>query len=210
MSANYNNAAWFYDSLSRLVYGKALINAQVYLLRYIPASSNILIVGGGTGRILEEITKIQSSGLDIAYVEVAPKMITASKKRNSGGNHVTFINEAIENVSFAADFDVVISSFLFDSFTEQTLQLVFNRIHALLKPGGLWLYCDFQQTGKWWQKVFLKSMFWFFKITCDIEAARLPDIEQYFEVLDYKTIAARTFFSDFISSKVYQKRRDMI
>ena len=127
----------FYDSLSHLIYGKALINAQVYPLQYIPANSNILIVGGGTGRVLAEIAKIQPSGLNITYVEVAPKMIAASKKRNSGGNHVIFINEAMENASFTADFDVVITPFLFDSFTEQTLLLVFNRIHALLKPGGL-------------------------------------------------------------------------
>ncbi len=52
MAANYNNSAWFYDSLAGLVYGKALVKAQVYLLQYIPADSNILIVGGGTGWIL--------------------------------------------------------------------------------------------------------------------------------------------------------------
>ncbi|HEY2583916.1 MAG TPA: methyltransferase domain-containing protein, partial [Mucilaginibacter sp.] len=99
MAANYNNSAWFYDKLSGMVYGRALINAQVYLLQYIPEGAHVLIVGGGTGWILEEITKIHPSGLQITYVEIAADMIALSKKRNTGNNKVVFINEAIENVS---------------------------------------------------------------------------------------------------------------
>jgi ubiquinone/menaquinone biosynthesis C-methylase UbiE len=99
MAANFNNSAWFYDNLSRLVYGKALINAQVYLLQYIPTDSKILIVGGGTGWVLEELTKIHPSGLSITYVEVSANMMALSNKRNIGHNWVVFINDAIENTS---------------------------------------------------------------------------------------------------------------
>jgi hypothetical protein len=97
----------------------------------------------------------------------------------------------------------VITPFLFDNFTEQTAQQVFDHIHPLLKPGGLWLNCNFQSTGKWWQRVFLRSMFLFFKIVCNIEASRLPDIEKHFKLNDYKTIAGQTFFGHFIISKVW-------
>src|SRR5271170_2803408 len=128
MAANFNNSAWFYDKFSGLVYGRALINAQVYLLQYIPANANILIVGGGTGWILEEITKIHPSGLNITYVEIAEKMMTPSRKRNVGGNKVTFLNEPIEDVKDELIYDTVITPFLFDNFTEQTLQNVFSSI----------------------------------------------------------------------------------
>jgi ubiquinone/menaquinone biosynthesis C-methylase UbiE len=205
MSANFSNSAWFYDRLSRLVYGEALINAQVYLLKYIPTDSKILIVGGGTGWILEEITKIHPSGLDILYVEVAPKMIALSKKRNTGDNNVDFINDAVENVALPSNFDVVITPFLFDNFTEQTTSKVFKHIHSLLKPGGLWLNCDFQLSGRWWQKILLKSMFLFFRIVCHIEASQLPDIEKHFAAYNYKCVEQQTFFGDFIISKVYKK-----
>jgi len=205
MSANFNNSAWFYDRLSRLVYGKALISAQVYLLQYVLPNSNILIVGGGTGWILEELSKIHPSGLNITYAEVAPKMIALSKKRNIGNNHVVFINDAIENVALRPNFDVVITPFLLDNFTEQTTSKVFNHIHSLLKPGGLWLNCDFQLSGKWWQEVLLKLMFLFFRIVCHIEASQLPDIEKHFAAYNHKCVEQRTFFGDFIISKVYMK-----
>ena len=205
MSANYNNSAWFYDGLARLVYGRALINAQVYLLHQIPAYSNVLIVGGGTGWILEELTRIHPKGLSITYVEVAPAMMALSKKRNTGDNKVTFINDAIENVALTADFDVVVTPFLFDNFVEENLHKVFNSINILLKKDGLWLNCDFQLTGKWWQWVMLKSMFIFFRLICNIEASKLPRIRECFEREGFTAIAQRNFFGDFIGAGVYKK-----
>lgn len=206
MSANYNNSAWFYDGLARLVYGKALVNAQVYLLQHVPVNSNVLIVGGGTGWILDELARIRPTGLSITYVEIAPAMIALSQKRNIGGNEVIFINDAIENVTSLPDFDVVVTPFLFDNFTEQTLDKVFNSIAALLKQDGLWLNASFQLTGKWWQWVLLKSMFVFFRVVCGIEASRLPGINKCFEKRKYIIKAEKTFFRGFIKSTVMKSR----
>jgi ubiquinone/menaquinone biosynthesis C-methylase UbiE len=205
MAANFNNSAWFYDRLASLVYGKALVNAQLYLLQYIKPGSNILIVGGGTGWILEELTKLHPFGLHITYVEVSANMMALSRKRDTGKNEVAYINDAIENVSLSPDFDVVITPFLFDNFTEQTLSIVFAHIHKSLKPGGLWLNADFQLTGKWWQGFLLKSMFLFFKIVCGIEASKLPKITDYFTANSYAVVDEKTFFNEFIVARVYGK-----
>lgn len=205
MAANYNNSAWFYDRLSRLVYGKALVNSQVYLLNFVPADSRILIAGGGTGWILDELTKIHPAGLQITYVEISANMLALSQKRTTGQNEVIFINNAVENVKFTAGFDVVITPFLFDNFVNETVDSVFNHLHNLLKPDGLWLNADFQLTGRWWQNVLLKSMFVFFRLLCGIEASRLPAIEQRFNAAGYNVIEDKTFFGDFIVARVYRK-----
>jgi len=205
MASNYDNSAWFYDSLSKLFYGKSLINAQVYLLSFIKPNSSILIAGGGTGWILEEIAKIHPSGLKITYVEISANMMALSKKRAVGDNDVIFINSPVEEVSFAEKFDIIITPFLFDNFTGDTLQKVFDHLHPLLKTDGLWLNTDFQLTGKWWQNVMLKTMFVFFKIVCGIETSVLPDINKQFEQHEYEAIAQKTFYGDFVSSVVYQQ-----
>jgi ubiquinone/menaquinone biosynthesis C-methylase UbiE len=206
MAANYDNAAWFYDSLSHLVFGKALVNAQVYLLQFIPENATILIVGGGTGWILDEITKKHPSGLQITYVEVSPKMMTLSKKRNFADNQVVFVNGAIEDVQHLPDFDVVITPFLFDNFKVETFKRVFAHINSYLNAGGIWLNCDFHLNGKWWQKLLLKSMFLFFRIVCNIEGFKLPDIGQEFIIKGYKAVASQSFFGEFIIAKAYKMR----
>ena len=205
MAANFNNAAWFYDRLSRLIYGNALVNAQVWLLKYVPANAHVLIAGGGTGWILEELANIHQTGLIITYVEVAPAMIARSKKRDVGVNQVIFINDAIEHVKFTSPFHVVITPFLFDNFKETNLEKVFGSIDKALKPGGIWLNVNFQLTGKWWQQVLLKSMFLFFRLLCNIEASELPDIENQFQSNGYVKSGNKTFYGNFISSSVYKK-----
>ena len=70
MPANYNKIAPVYDMLSRLVFGKAIVNAQRRLLPGLPRGEyRLLIVGGGTGWILDELGKQKPQGITIDYVE---------------------------------------------------------------------------------------------------------------------------------------------
>ncbi|WP_439694656.1 class I SAM-dependent methyltransferase [Mucilaginibacter sp. AW1-7] len=206
MAASFNNSARFYDLLSRLVYGKAIINTQVFLINHIQPNDNILIVGGGTGWILDKISRLHPTGLKITYVEAAERMMALSQKRNTSDNEIVFINDVIEGVNLPAGFDVAITPFLFDNFTDATLTTVFNKIHSLLTPGALWLNCDFQLTGKWWQGLLLKSMFLFFRLIDGIEASKLPKIEACFNRNNYSPKNERTFFGDFIVARVYRKQ----
>ena len=206
MASNYDNSALFYDQLSRVVYGKALVAAQVYLLRMVPPNSTVLIVGGGTGWILEELSAIHYSGLSITYVEISSRMTALAKKRIAGINKVEFIIDAIENTLADKKYDVVITPFLFDNFTEETLQKTFAHIHGQLKPNGLWLCTDFQVTGALWQKVLLKSMYLFFKLLCGIETLTMPDISKQFANQGYKATAVKTFYGQFIISSRYEQQ----
>jgi len=205
MPANYNNSSWFYDRLSQLVFGKAPIRAQSCLLSIISSGNKILIVGGGSGEILEEIAKFHPAGLAITYVEIASKMIAKARKRIIGNNEITFINDDIEDIVFPDTFDVVITPFLLDNFTMVNLQRIFLKINNCLRPEGLWLNTDFQLTGKLWQKIMAGFMLLFFRIVCSIEAKKLPDIQHCFYRNGYRLIKKETFFGDFIFSSIYQK-----
>ncbi len=206
MGGGYSNVAPFYDKLSQLIYGKALIRSQVYLLPFIPANAHVLIVGGGTGWILEEISKIHPQGLTITYVEVAGKMLNLSCERDIAKNNVTFINNTVEDVKDLSAVDVIITSFLFDNFLPATVTRVFEHLHQLLKPGGIWLNTDFQLTGKWWQNMLLKSMLLFFRMLCGIESKQLPDMTMHFNHYNYTILSQKTFFGEFIKATAYQKK----
>ncbi|MFD0748620.1 class I SAM-dependent methyltransferase [Mucilaginibacter calamicampi] len=205
MANNYDNAAPFYDKLSRLVFGRALVNAQVYLLQFVPPATNILIAGGGTGWILDELTRLHPTGLHITYVELSPKMMALSQQKDTGANKVTYINSAIEDVFLDANFDVVITPFLFDNFSEQTAQKVFDHLNSALKPNGLWLYADFEPKDRLWQKTLLKTMHLFFKLLCSIEASRLPEVKNLFSKRHYTPVHSKAFFHDFIRAIAYKR-----
>lgn len=207
MKGNYDNVAPYYNMLSRLIYGDAILQAERFLVNAISANSFILIVGGGTGQILEEISKKYESGLQITYVDISAKMIELSKKRVIGNNRVNFINQAIADVAFNHRFDVVITSFFFDNFSACTAKLIFDKIHTLLKPEALWLFSDFQLSEKnsLWQKLLLNSMYFFFRFLCGIEASHLPDTDFLFQKYKYQCIFKQTFYKKFIYSSIYLK-----
>ncbi|MVN22936.1 class I SAM-dependent methyltransferase [Mucilaginibacter arboris] len=211
MPNNYDAAAWFYDSLAELVFGKALVNAQRFLVKHIKPKTNILIVGGGTGWILEEIANLQPSTLKITYVEISVKMLALSKKRNCGLNEVNFVNQGIEDYKITQKFDVILTPFLFDNFSEKRIQNVFDQLHPSLKIGGLWLICDFQVEDNYksiWQKIVLQTMYWFFGWLCEVETNQLIKMNSYFKDKDYILLEEKTFYRGFIISKVYQQSND--
>ena len=173
MRNNYDNIASSYDLLSRLVFFRSQVKAQIEQLKYIPEGSNVLIAGGGTGWILEEIAKIHPSGLSITYVEISAKMLEISQKRNTKANTITYIRSSIEdfkpahnrestfdssasrNSNFKSDvnisdtpnkdapYDIIITAFLFDNFLPEKVNSVFTQLNSYLKNGGSWLFCDF-------------------------------------------------------------------
>lgn len=208
MPNNYDAAAWFYDGLAQLVYGKSLINAHLFLLKYIPPQSKILIVGGGTGWILEEISRVHPASLKIVYVEISSKMTALSKKRNCGKNEVTFINLGIEDYPIEENFDLILTPFLFDNFSKERVENVFQQLDKHLKKEGLWLLCDFQvqdNKNSIWQKVLLQTMYWFFGWLCGVETDKLVKMDTYFDEKDYGLKVQQTFYRGFVISQVYQK-----
>lgn len=209
MTNNYDHIANYYDRLSRMVFFRSQVNAQIDQLKYIPKNSRVLIVGGGTGWILEELAKVQSAGLYIVYVEISANMIALSKGRNPGANRIDFINQGIEDFSSSMSFDVILTPFLFDNFSAQRAGTVFNQLDLLLKGNGHWLFVDFslnEQKGRWWKSAFLKVMYVFFKRIGIVEASKLISMDSYFKNAGYQEIAGKSYYRGFIQSFVYRKR----
>ena len=207
MTNDYNSIAGIYDVLSKLIFQKSIINAQKFLLQYIPANSNILIVGGGTGWILEAIADLRSKNIQITYVEKSARMISLSKRRHYKKNTVDFVNEAIEDFTTEKIFNVIFTAFVFDNFKADKTAIVFNRLNQSLKQNGLWLYADFinDNHGKLWKKILLKIMYVFFKLTCNIETQQLINMDNYFAE-SYTKTSKNFFYSNFIQSKIYLKK----
>jgi len=208
MPNNYDAAAWFYDRLAQLVFGSALVKAQRFLVRHIPAQASVLVVGGGTGWILEEIARVNPSSLKITYVEISAKMIALSQKKNHQQNEVYFVHQPIEEYEIGQQYDIVLTPFLFDNFSEKRIQSVFEQLHQSLKPGGLWLLCDFQvqdNSKSIWQKFLLQTMYLFFGWLCQVETNKLIKMDSFFISKNDVLRDEKTFYSGFIVSQVYRK-----
>ncbi|WGQ11640.1 class I SAM-dependent methyltransferase [Pedobacter gandavensis] len=218
MKNNYDKIARYYDRLSRLVFFKSQVNAQIDQLHYLPEKGRVLIVGGGTGWILEAIAKVVPEGLHLVYVEISAKMMALSKERAVAGNTVDFVNLGIEDFYTDQPFDVICTPFLFDNFSEESAVMVFHHLDSMLRKGGLWFHTDFDlvvnkggnddrkpDVGDWWKTVFLALMYRFFKLIAQVEASKLINMRPYFEAADYQVLEQKHYYRKFIQSLVLEK-----
>ena len=208
MKNNYDPIANYYDVLSRIVYFRSQLRAQIAQLSFIPADSNILILGGGTGWILDEIARVHPTGLRITYVEISERMLNLSQKRNTEANAVAYVHCAAEDFESEVLYDVVMTAFFFDNFPAAKVAMLFKRIDQLLRKDGLWLFTDFyytEKTGKLWQAMLLKAMYLFFRIISNVEARALINVESSFERAKYLSVQSACYYRGFIKSVVYRK-----
>ena len=132
-------------------------------------------------------------------------MVALAKKRNTGANKVTFIALPIQQVVIDDVYDIVLTPFFFDNFTNEDAQEIFSSIDRSMNRGGVWLYCDFNKTTVFWQKTVLKIMYFFFRISCGIKTDKLPDMGSCFAKHGYQLKNQKTFLNGFINAAVYTR-----
>lgn len=169
---NYDRIAWCYDWLKQLIFGDRLDQASQYFLSDLRPGSSLLILGGGTGKILEYIPQ----GVEIHYLEKSGKMIQRTQKRVD--RKINFIQADFLTHETEQKYDYILCPFFLDTFNQETLELVVNRIKKLLKRNGVLLVSDF--TGK--QPSLVPLMYMFFRLTTRIQANSLPQIHR--EILE--------------------------
>ncbi len=197
----FDTISALYDPLVKLFFGKAHIKSQKVFLNEMPNASNVLILGGGAGDILIELLKVKPS-CKIFYIEASEKMISLAKKKTGSVTNIHFIHGTEDNIPNQI-FDLVITNFYLDLFAADTLQSVVNKIQKSLQPNSHWIITEFVDDGKWWQRVMLKMMYLFFKITCKIEANHLPVWDVALRYAGFKKEKETSFFYGFIKSELY-------
>ncbi len=213
-AVSFNRVAPFYDLLARLVFGKAITKAQTCFLDQIPTAASVLIIGGGTGWVLEEVLRRKQANR-VDYVEASEAMLQLAQKKYQAmaGHHqatVHFISGTECSIPARAQYDVVLTFFVLDvQPDDDTLYKMMHTLHTHLKPSGLWLFADFKPQNCWWHKALVKLMFWFFWLTCHLAHKQVPDYERAFSKLQLRKTSTAYFYGQLIHSVVYRKERFM-
>lgn len=204
---DYNLIAPIYDLLGKLVYRGALHQSQLHFLSELPKGKSILIIGGGTGRIIQPVLELaQPSAL--YYLEMSGKMIALSQNRLKGlSDHpVQFIHGTQDSLAPNLKFDVVITPFFFDQFTYFRLAKIFLQLNQHCEPGSYWVWSDFVTPKKAYHRFLMKLMIWFFKASTNLDTDQVYDIYPVFELRNWKCLRKAPYFDGFIETALFQKQ----
>lgn len=162
----------------------------------------MLIVGGGSGKILEQLSQNQQ----VTYVEISKRMLRLAQHRKCEAQ-VSFVCADYLNWESQQKFDAVLFPFFLDLFEETSIRLVLKKVWAQLSPAGTLHVLDFQKKD-WFHLLILKVMYLFFRIFIDLEAKKLPHIDQAVQKLGFLPIGSRSFYRKLISYRIYKKNAD--
>lgn len=212
--SGFHRVASFYDRLARLVYGDALEQAQRSLLPYLPPQGRVLVIGGGSGWILEQILLTEKK-LDILYIDAAPAMLQRAEQvyarfRKPHHGSVSFRLGTEQTLQPNERFEVVITPFLLDLFPPRRLQQLMGTLAATLTPNGQWLFADFwpvQQPPPFWQRLLIGGMYAFFGILSGVKAKQLPNYAAHFKSLGFQDKHSKSFYSGMVQAKVFHRTK---
>jgi tRNA (cmo5U34)-methyltransferase len=200
----FNRIAPVYDLLTRIVFGSAMKKAQVHFFDQVSHRAKVLIIGGGTGWIARELLNIKPLTL-ITYIDASDKMISKAKTLLSAFNTVRFIHGTEHDIPEGQVYDVVITNFYFDLFSDHVLSENISLIGRHLSAEGKWLVADFIDHNKRWQKAMLSVMYGFFQITASLAAVSLPDWRRCMLKKGFREMGSEEFYGGFIRSSVFKK-----
>tara|TARA_R100000005_G_C4991173_1_gene198565 strand:+ start:836 stop:1453 length:618 start_codon:yes stop_codon:yes gene_type:complete len=198
---NFDLIAPVYDGLAKVVFGRNLKKIQTHFLPLIPENANVLIIGGGTGWIINELFNTGFKGR-LTYVETSEKMISLSKK-NCVKDSVNFIHGDESVLPLGQKYDVIITNFFLDVFSEPRLDQVMTTLSEKLDKNGIWICSDFQNTGRFSHQLLLWLMFRFFKITSKLESKSLLNFDLKFKKISHSRSENFTLMNGLIFSSVY-------
>ncbi|MEP2669994.1 MAG: methyltransferase domain-containing protein [Cyclobacteriaceae bacterium] len=193
----------FYDALANFVFGRSLKQSRECNLEEVAQHADVLVLGGGTGKWLNKLLD-GNKDCRVWYVEASGKMMNEARKNLKGKDQVVFIHGTQETV-YIQKFDVVITHFFVDMFTDMELRVLADKISGDLKDGGKWIVADFVNE-KIWHWIFLKGMYLFFNIMGVLDLGFLSDWEQIIKEKGFKSSSVCSFYSGFIRSIAFVKQ----
>lgn len=210
--SGFDRVAYFYDPLAKLVFRDAQQQAQKVLLPFIKPDSDVLIIGGGSGWLLEQVLN-SGKTLRLLYLDASPKMVQMTRERVR--KHVAKRKLQVEyrvgseqTLLPGETFDVVFTPFLLDLFPEKRLTELMTILKAALREDGQWLFADFwpvKHPTPHWQKLLLKSMYLFFRVMSGVQATELPDFNSHFKQLQMQEMYTNAFYTGMIQAKVFTR-----
>ncbi len=190
---DFDGIAWCYDPVKRMVFGDKLDQAAAHFIPQILPGSKVLIVGGGTGNILQDFPP----EVDIVYVEKSLKMMSRAKNKMLG--NIEYINEDFLNYQPAVIFDFIICPFFLDLFDPVSLSRVIHKIKSMLSPKGQLLVADFS----FQRSILLMIMYISFRILSNISARKIPPIHTTLEDSGFELLESRKFLDGLVFSSLY-------
>ncbi|PCH97435.1 MAG: hypothetical protein COB85_02745 [Bacteroidetes bacterium] len=210
----FNFIAPYYDFCSNLIFGKSILSAQSLYFNSVKESHSILILGGGTGKILLPLAK-EANFKSLTFLDISPGMIDKARHLciSNGLNaesKIEFMEGSTEAIPKNKMYDAIITPFVLDCFSDENLEIVMRNLDQHLVPGGMWLFSDFHHFNSdgqvsFFKRTAIKMLYLIFNLFCYIAVWELPHFKNAFNNLGLIEVEENYSVAGLIVTRTYQK-----
>ncbi len=175
---NCDRIARWYRIFEYLAFGRALTRARLRFLAEASQGKRILVLGDGDGRFTAELVK-RNPGAFVDFVDLSARMVALAKERVTGVANVRFRVSDARTVELDRRYDLIVTHFFVDCFSQEDLDVLLKRIGGCCEDGARWIVTDFARPAGWVSGILggalIRFMYFFFRLTTGLEVNKLPD-----------------------------------
>ena len=208
-AAGYNRLASVYGTFERLAFGNLLSETRRALLPRLKLPETVLIVGEGPGELLAELL-MRFPAAQVTCVEQSAAMIRRAQAGLPETARLTWRQADVTGLELPrCSFDLIVTTFLLDSFEGPVLRRLMGSLAESLRMGGQWYYADFAVPRAGWQRRRAQTWLWllyhFFGWQTGLKVRRLENHAALFAALDLSLDAEQTRSRSLLVTRIYRK-----
>ncbi len=210
--AHFDLIAPYYLAMELLLAGNVMQRCRTFWLPQIQSARQILLLGEGRGRFLEELLKSNRTA-NITCIDNSSTMIELMRRRLENLKldtaRVQFICADIRKWKPKNEFyDLIVSHFFLDCFSREELEQLVPQIAQGLIAKGKWLISDFREPARGFKRmraqIILWLMYFFFRGITNLNAHRLIDPSSSLQKAGLQLEAKWLFNLEFLYSEIWQ------
>ncbi|GAL83382.1 ubiquinone/menaquinone biosynthesis methylase [Sporocytophaga myxococcoides] len=209
----FNRLAAIYDYLLLIPPGRGFIKSQEELIHLLPEKKSCLIIGGGTGNFLRSLI-ISGKVTNIVNLDISEKMLAKASVKIKDlyqDCKVEFRRGSFDKIAEEEKFDLIITNFFLDLFSQEEVKTWISFIHEKLSSEGLFYYTDLQiSRGKtlrtFMKNMYIKVLYFFFRNTTSISGKTLIDLRTEILQSGFNIIHEKGYLKELFYSAIFKKR----
>jgi len=213
-TGNFDCLANSYCWWEYLIFGTGLQRARLHYLPALRGARNVLLIGDGDGRFLEQLMRYNRQAQCLS-IDTSLKMIRRARQRCSPNERkrVNWVHGNVLDYNFAQyTFDAVVTLFVFDLLPPGQRADLLDALLPQTTPHALWLYADFSPTDTLRKQLWIEVLKAFFRLTCAVSATHLdcaiPQLKRQGFELQAHTHFGRQLYGAALLRRGGKNRRD--
>ena len=208
---DFNLIARPYRWLESLTLGRALERCRTHYLPLLRDRRRALVLGDGDGRFLGQLLA-HNPDLRADAVDTSIAMLRLLRQRSEAATPDAEARLSLHHANaltfpLAGGYDLVVTHFFLDCFTQAELDTLVTRVASALAPGALWLVSDFRiPTGlmRLPAMAIVSRLYFAFRVLTGLGTNRLPDHATSLTQSGLIRIAHQHSFAGILTTELWQ------